>query len=100
MSTANRTTDVRVIDNPDQSRYEGWSGDALVGLADYYSAGEGIVSIPHTEVDAAYQGQGIAGVIVQFALDDLRDRGIRVIPACPYVRHWIEQHPEYADLLA
>lgn len=93
-------TAVRVIDNPDESRYEGWSGDALVGLADYRPAGEGVVAIPHTEVDPSRQGQGIAGLIVKFALDDLRDRGTRVIPACPYVRHWIEQHPEYAHVLA
>lgn len=94
------STALRVIDNPDTSRYEAWSGDELVGLADYRPAGEGVVAIPHTEVDPGHQGQGIAGVIVQFALDGLREKGFRVIPSCPYVRHWIDQHPEYADLQA
>lgn len=94
------STALRVVDNPDRSRYEGWSGDALVGLADYRSAADGVFAIPHTEVDPSRQGQGIAGIIVQFALDDLREKGFRVIPSCPYVRHWINQHPEYADLVA
>ena len=94
------STALRVIDNPDDSRYEGWSEGVLVGLADYRPAGEGVIAIPHTEVDPARQGRGIAGAIVRFALDDLREKGVHVVPSCPYVRRWIDQHPEYADLVA
>ncbi|MFC6714248.1 GNAT family N-acetyltransferase [Branchiibius cervicis] len=37
---------------------------------------------------------------MRFALDDLREKGVHVVPSCPYVRRWIDQHPEYADLVA
>lgn len=90
---------MQVIDNPGDARYEGWVDDALAGFAEYRSAGEGVVLIPHTEVNPRLRGRGVASAIVQFALDDLRQKGFRVIPACPYVRVWIERHPGYADLV-
>ncbi|SFL68213.1 GNAT family N-acetyltransferase [Geodermatophilus ruber] len=33
------------------------------------------------------------------ALDDVRRRGLRVVPLGPFVRGWIERHPAYADLV-
>ena len=53
----------------------------------------------HTEVEPAYEGQGLAGTLVEGALQDLRERGLRVIPVCPFVRSWLRRHPEYADLV-
>lgn len=92
-------TQLQVTDNPQLGRYEGRLDDVLVGLADYWIDGDRVV-IPHTETEPAYQGRGFAGQIVQFALDDIRAQGRRVVPSCPYVAHWIAEHPEYADLVA
>ena len=64
-----------------------------------YRLDEGVIDFTHTEVDDAYQGQGLAGVLVQGALDDVRDTTeLRVVATCPYVRGWLEKHPEYASL--
>ena len=30
----------------------------------------------------------------------LRSQGATVVPQCPFVRGWIERHPDYADLVA
>jgi predicted GNAT family acetyltransferase len=38
--------------------------------------------------------------VVRFALDDIRDAGRQVIPSCWYVARFIDEHPEYADLVA
>ena len=53
----------------------------------------------HTEVDPAYEGQGLAGQLVEQALDDVRRLGRTIVPLCSYVRGWIERHPEYDDLV-
>jgi predicted GNAT family acetyltransferase len=37
-------------------------------------------------------------VLVRRALDDVRSRELRVVARCPYVKSWIERHPDYADL--
>lgn len=54
---------------------------------------------PHTEVDPAYEGQGLAGQLIRQALDDVRSKGRLIVPLCPFVRGYIERHPEYADLV-
>jgi predicted GNAT family acetyltransferase len=37
---------------------------------------------------------------VRGLLDLVRAEGAKVRPRCPFVRGYIEKHPEYADLLA
>ena len=34
------------------------------------------------------------------ALDYARREGMRIIPSCPYVKAYIDRHPEYEDLVA
>jgi predicted GNAT family acetyltransferase len=50
----------------------------------------------HTEVSEAYGGQGLAGKLVAFALDDVRTQGKRIIPECPYVANWLRKNGEAA----
>ncbi|HZB70890.1 MAG TPA: GNAT family N-acetyltransferase [Acidimicrobiales bacterium] len=96
-----------VQDAPGQERYEARAGDALAGISRYERAepggggsGEPLFVFTHTEVDDAYEGQGVGGTLVRGALDDVRRRGAQVVPLCPFVRSWIERHPDYQDLVA
>jgi uncharacterized protein len=57
------------------------------------------VVLVHTEVDSAYEGHGVGSVLAKAALDDIRRRGKRVTPLCPFVSTYIARHPEYADLV-
>ncbi len=82
-----------------QDRYEIETHGQTVGHAIYRVDGD-VVTMPHTEVDPAFGGRGLAGELVQFALDDVRSQGLKVDPACPYVAKWIDRHPDYQDLLA
>jgi uncharacterized protein len=90
-------TEVR--DNPELSRYELFVDSQLVGIADYKEAGDEVV-FPHTEIDPPLRGRGLAAVLVRAALDDVRSTGRTVVPQCWYVAEFIDQHPEYRDLLA
>lgn len=56
--------------------------------------------MPHTEVDEDRRGQGLGGELIQGALDDIRARGERIVAECPAVRRFVDDHPEYQDLLA
>ena len=53
----------------------------------------------HTEIDPGYKGRGLGTRLVEEALLDLRERGRRVIPICPLVRRYIDQHPEFGALV-
>ena len=53
----------------------------------------------HTEVLPSFEGKGLGARLVAGALDDIRARGLRVVPFCPFVRAYIRRHPDYADLV-
>jgi uncharacterized protein len=90
---------VEVRNNVDFSRYELLIDERVVGWADYAVAGTR-VHFPHTEIDPPLRGQGLAAVLVKAALDDVRAAGRTVVPQCWYVADFIDEHPEYRDLLA
>jgi predicted GNAT family acetyltransferase len=87
-----------VRDNPEAERYEIRDGDQVLGVAAYHRRGDTMV-FTHTEVDPDQGRSGLGSTLVRAALDDVRARGLTVVPRCPFVRGWIERHPEYADLV-
>jgi hypothetical protein len=88
-----------VHDAPEAERYEIRDGDRVLGLAAYQHRGDQVV-FTHTEVDPQAEGSGLGGRLVRAALDDVRAKGLQVVPRCSFVRGWIERHPEYGDLVA
>ncbi|MDG4809121.1 GNAT family N-acetyltransferase [Micromonospora sp. WMMD1120] len=88
-----------VEDNPAKRRFEILVDDALAGFTAYLPRGEVLV-FTHTEVDRGFQGRGVGGALIRGTLDQLRARGTKVVPQCPFVAAFIDKHPEYADLVA
>jgi uncharacterized protein len=86
-----------VIDTRERQRYEIVRDGATLGHAAYQET-DRLVVFTHTEVDPSLEGQGIGGQLVRGALDDVRRRGLAVLPICPFVQAWIARHPDYADL--
>ena len=87
-----------VRDNAAEGRYEldVEGGRAVLS----YNRKNGTVYLTHTEVPSELEGQGIGGRIVKHALDQARAAGEKVSPWCPFVRAYVDRHPEYADLVA
>ncbi|GAB3444853.1 GNAT family N-acetyltransferase [Streptomonospora sediminis] len=90
--------DLEVTDVPARKRYEARTGGTVAGFAEYQLTDE-LAVLTHTEVDPGYEGQGVGGELVRGALDDVRRRGLAVLPVCPFVKGWIERHPDYTDLV-
>jgi len=90
--------EARVVDNPEQLRYELWEGATLAGFI-AYRVEPGTVVLVHTEIDPAFEGRGLGSQLVAGALDDLRARALTVVPLCPFVAAYIREHPGYADLV-
>jgi uncharacterized protein len=91
-------TDVSVHDNPGANRFEAYVDGELAGFS-VYVLSEGQITFTHTEVDDAFEGHGVGSALVREALDHVRATGgLRVKPLCPFVREWIEKHPDYQDL--
>ena len=90
--------DVRVEDNPEASRYEVFVDDELAGFAEYHDA-LGIRTLHHTVVAPEFGGRGVGGKLAAAALDDVRAKGLAVVPTCPFIASYIQRNPDYADLV-
>ena len=92
-------TAVEVRDSPDESRFEAYVDGRLAGYSAYILS-RGTLNFVHTEVDDAYEGQGLGSKLARGALDDARARHLAVVPLCPFIADYIERHPEYEELVA
>ena len=93
------TTDgLRIVDAPDAGRYEARLDGQLVGFSEYRLRGDRIIFV-HTVVLPEFEGRGIGSRLAAGALDDVRVRGLRVVPRCPFIAAYIRGHPAYADLV-
>jgi uncharacterized protein len=88
-----------VNNNPDRSRYEVLVDGKVAGFARYRRTGD-VINFYHTEVDPAFEGQGLGSKLARGALDDVRTGGVRAIATCPFISAYIKRHPEYTELLA
>ncbi|MEO3872549.1 GNAT family N-acetyltransferase [Nonomuraea sp. B12E4] len=89
---------IEVVDNSTENRFEILVDGKVAGFADYRLLPNKI-AFTHTEVLPAYEGQGLASRLVEHALRASADTGLGVVPLCPYVKAYIERHPEFQDLV-
>lgn len=73
--------------------------DGVEGYVEY-EPGEGVLVITHTVVPASIGGRGIAGRLVEAALQHSRTANLKVVPRCSYAAAYLDKHPEHADLKA
>ena len=86
-----------VTNNPAHHRYE-LAVDGHIA-ATYYSIANGVITFIHTEVPGELGGRGVGSKLIKGALDQVRAAGLKVIAQCPFVKAYIDKHPDYADLL-
>lgn len=93
--------EVTVVDVPSELRYEARTGDGRVaGRVEYaLEPGSDVIELIHTEVDPAFEGQGIGGQLARGVFDDVRARGRRADVRCEFLQGWAARHPEVSDLL-
>ena len=96
------TADGRTIDlarDEDRRRYTASLDGTVIGQAEFLLTTD-LVVFTHTEIDPAFEGQGVGSRLVRWALDDARRRGYHVVASCPFVRGYVERHADdYADLV-
>ncbi|MEG1405403.1 MAG: GNAT family N-acetyltransferase [Alistipes sp.] len=86
-----------VIDNFIEQRYEIDLGESMA-TADYTRA-PGIVTLVRTYVPPQHEGEGIAAELMRAVLEDVRAKGLQIVPQCSYTAQYIARHPEWEELV-
>ena len=89
---------VEVTANPGEHRYEIRVDGEKAGHSEYVRKGD-LVIFTHTEIDPAFEGQGLGSQLARGALDAVRAAGDPIVPLCPFIDGYIAKHPEYDDLV-
>jgi len=89
---------LRIVDNPDRQRYEAFLGDEKAGYSEYEIRPDRVV-FTHTVVRPKFEGKGIGSRLAKFAVEDVRARGLRITPVCPFIRSWLKRHEEYDEMV-
>ena len=62
-------------------------------------AGEDKIIIDHTEVNPGNEGKGFGKKMVLKAVEFAREKGIKIVPLCPFVKSFFDKTSEFRDVL-
>jgi predicted GNAT family acetyltransferase len=90
--------EIIVHDDPENHRYVVEVDGEVAGFSVYHMRG-GRHFFVHTEIDPEFEGRGVGHTLAKFALDDVKAKGGKIIPLCPFIRRFVDEHSEYQSLI-
>ena len=87
-----------VVDNPERSQFEIDLGDGEFAYAQYNLL-QGAIRFSHTVVPESHGGQGLGTTLIKAGLTAARERGLKVIPICPFFQAYLKKHPDEQDIV-
>lgn len=84
-------------DNKEKKRFE-VEIEASTAFVEYEMNND-IISLTHTEVPEELGGQGVGSKIVGNVLSKIKEEGKKVKISCPFIKKYVEKHPEFDDLV-
>ena len=87
-----------ISDNTGEKRYEmHLTGDQMAYIE--YIKAQNKVYLTHTEVPKTLGGQGIGSKIVELVLKEIDQQKLELVPLCPFVIHFLKEHPKWQRLV-
>ncbi|GAA3861622.1 hypothetical protein GCM10022381_02410 [Leifsonia kafniensis] len=96
--SADADSEIAVHRDDDAQIYVAVIGDRELANLRYREAA-GRVVILTTNVAPEFRGRGISADLIANALDDIRERGLRVTVYCPVVASFMAGNQQFADLI-
>jgi len=88
-------TPIEVVNNVHRQRWEARDAHSVLGFSEYREQ-PGRVIFTHTKVDPEHEGRGIGSRLASAAVADAIARQLRITPICPFIRSYLERHPEFS----
>lgn len=93
------TVITRIVHNTNLERFEIYVREEVAAYADYVDIGD-VRNFDHTVTKQRFEGHGLASELINHALAQTREQGLKIVTSCSFVRAYIQSHPEYRDLVA
>jgi predicted GNAT family acetyltransferase len=62
----------------------------------YFSHGKMVID--HTEIDEQLRGQHVGEMLVDRGVEFAKEKQLKILPACPYVKALFEKNNKYDDI--
>ena len=86
-----------LIDNEEERRYEFHLGDYIPRVE--YIKTKDKIYLTHTEVPPSLAGKGIGTALIGAVLQDVEQKGLTLVPLCPFVALFLQRNPEWKRLV-
>jgi uncharacterized protein len=87
----------KLINDEAKKQYE-FHIDGDLARIEYIKA-QGQIFLTHTEVPEKFEGKGVGSALIKQVLEDIQQKGLQLVPLCPFVSAYINRHPEYNVLI-
>lgn len=91
--------EIKQQDNSENGQFYVEQDGKIVAKMTYVWAGTDRIIIDHTEVGPALKGMGAGKQMVSKAVTFAREKGISIVPLCPFARSVFDKVPEFRDVL-
>jgi len=93
-------SDSKIILNSIDQNYEliNKSGE-IEGFISYVELSNQVQNLYHTEIEPQFEGKGLGSLLVKNVLLYLQKEQVQIQPQCPFIRAYIQKHPEFSDLV-
>lgn len=91
--------EIKRDDNGKKGYFSALVDEVEAGLMTYTWAGKDKFIIDHTEVNPEFSGQGIGKKLVMAGVEFARERGLKIVPLCPYAKSVFEKTPSIQNVL-
>jgi len=89
--------ELSVIHDPAAQQFRAGTGSETAVLQ--YQSAPGQITFLHTDVPKALRGKGVGQRLARAGLEHAKAAGLRVVVICPFVRSFVDKHPEYKALV-
>lgn len=88
-----------ITDNTEKKQFE-LTIDGATALVEYRLVGTDGIAYLHTEVPEEMGGKGIGKQLAEYVLTYAQNHQLKVYPYCPFIKKYIDRHPEFQPLVA
>lgn len=90
--------EVKHFQQPDSGKFDMIDGDDKVAEMTYVYDEDGDMIINHTYVRHKYRDRGLGNNLLDHVVRYVRDKAIKIIPKCPFVKSVFSDSDQYDDI--